>query len=90
MKRASSSIDAFGRIVIPKSARERFGFEPGTELEIDQSGDAVVLRPVAAEPAVQRKGLVLVLTARPKGSVEDRVALDRAARAEHLGLPGRR
>jgi AbrB family looped-hinge helix DNA binding protein len=30
-----TTIDAAGRIVVPKSLREQLGFLPGTELEID-------------------------------------------------------
>ncbi len=30
-----TTIDRFGRIVVPKSLRERFGLQPGTEIDID-------------------------------------------------------
>ena len=30
-----TTIDAAGRIVVPKSLRDQLGFSPGTELEVD-------------------------------------------------------
>lgn len=34
-----------GQVVVPKAARDRLGWQPGTELEVIESGDAVTLRP---------------------------------------------
>lgn len=42
-----STIDAGGRIVIPKSLRRRLGLEAGSEVEIIERDGAVELRPVA-------------------------------------------
>jgi AbrB family looped-hinge helix DNA binding protein len=39
------TIDAAGRVVIPKQVRARLGLEPGSELELDEVGDHVELRP---------------------------------------------
>lgn len=40
------TLDKFGRVVIPKSIRDRLGLRPGTTLELDQSSeDSIVLRP---------------------------------------------
>lgn len=33
-----------GQVIIPKQVRERHGWREGTELEVDDSGDAVILR----------------------------------------------
>jgi AbrB family looped-hinge helix DNA binding protein len=90
VRKASTSIDDFGRIVIPKSARERYGLTPGTRVDIDQSPDGIVLRPAEARPTVARKNGVLVFTGAAEGNIEDRIAADRAERARRVGLPGRR
>lgn len=43
-----SKLSTKGQIVIPKELRERHGWAPGTELMIEDRGDAVILR--AAKP----------------------------------------
>ena len=54
------TIDRAGRIVVPKSLRERFNLVAGTELEIEASGECLQLRKVGAEPALVRKKGILV------------------------------
>ena len=54
------TIDRAGRIVVPKSLRERFNLVAGTELEIEASGECLHLRKVGAEPALARKKGILV------------------------------
>lgn len=39
-----------GQVIIPKAVRDRHGWRPGTELEVEDRGDAVVLRPAALFP----------------------------------------
>jgi len=41
------SIDAAGRVVIPKAVRERLHLTPGRMLDLDVDDDGVVLRPVS-------------------------------------------
>lgn len=38
-------VDAKGRVVLPKSLRERLGLDPGTEVEIVEEDGAVTVRP---------------------------------------------
>ena len=54
------TIDGAGRIVVPKSLRDRFNLVAGTELEIEAGGDCLQLRRVDAEPALVRKKGILV------------------------------
>lgn len=39
-----------GQVIIPKAVRERHGWAPGTELEVEDQGDVVVLRPARLFP----------------------------------------
>lgn len=55
-----TTIDRTGRIVVPKSLRERFNLVAGTELEIEAGADRLQLRRVDAEPALVRKKGILV------------------------------
>jgi AbrB family looped-hinge helix DNA binding protein len=48
-----------GQLVIPKEIRERHGWTPGCRLEVEDRGDAVVIREaVAAPPATRLEDLV--------------------------------
>jgi AbrB family looped-hinge helix DNA binding protein len=38
-----TTIDSAGRIVVPKAVRDQLHLTPGSELEIDALGDAVVI-----------------------------------------------
>lgn len=44
-----TTIDRFGRIVVPKSLRERFGLQPGTEIDIDAHEREIVIKQAAGE-----------------------------------------
>lgn len=47
-------IDRAGRLVIPKDIRSRYGFEPGYDIEMDDTGTEVVLRRGASgEPVIR-------------------------------------
>jgi AbrB family looped-hinge helix DNA binding protein len=39
-----------GQVIIPKAVRERHGWQPGVELEVEDRGDVVVLRPANPFP----------------------------------------
>jgi AbrB family looped-hinge helix DNA binding protein len=55
-----TSVDRFGRVVIPKRLRERLMLEPGTKVRFEADGDAV--RIIAAETSggIERRGNRLV------------------------------
>ncbi len=48
------TIDRAGRIVVPKSLRERFNLVAGADLEMVAPGDCLELRRVDAEPGLAR------------------------------------
>ncbi len=39
-----------GQVIIPKDVRDRHGWKPGAELDVEDRGDAVVLRAARAFP----------------------------------------
>jgi AbrB family looped-hinge helix DNA binding protein len=57
---ATTRVDHFGRIVIPKPIRDDLGLDAGTELAVEKQGDAIMLRPNDCGPRLKRKGHVLV------------------------------
>ena len=47
-----------GQLILPKDVRDRHGWRPGTELEVEDAGTAVVLRPVERLPETRLEELV--------------------------------
>lgn len=55
-----TTIDAAGRLVVPKPLREQFHLAPGSEIEIEASGDGVMIRPADRAASMQDRDGVLV------------------------------
>jgi AbrB family looped-hinge helix DNA binding protein len=72
-----TTIDKAGRVVIPASLRERAGFTPGAELEIQADELGIRLERVSAKPRLVRVGRRLV--ARPTAPADTRPKVDVAA-----------
>ena len=81
-------VDKFGRIVIPKRIRTRFGLERCSVLEIAESEEGIVLRPQKAEPPVVETNGILVFTGTPTGDLEQALERHRDERIRSMGRPG--
>ncbi|MFW6163465.1 MAG: AbrB/MazE/SpoVT family DNA-binding domain-containing protein [Planctomycetota bacterium] len=81
---ATTRLDKFGRIVIPKPIRDALGLEPGTELDIAQENGAINIRPTVLSPQVKRKGHILVFTGKAEGDLLDAVRKQREERARKV------
>jgi AbrB family looped-hinge helix DNA binding protein len=55
-----TTIDAAGRLVVPKTLREQFHLAPGSEIEIEPAGDGVIIRSADRNPALLDRSGVLV------------------------------
>lgn len=53
-------IDGAGRVVLPKSLRDRLGLQAGSEFEVIEEENRIVLKPVEKEPKLVSKNGVLV------------------------------
>ncbi len=61
-------IDKSGRIVLPKPVRERLRLRAGSDLELEERPEGVILRPVEQQPSmVQKKGIWVHLGKTPRG-----------------------
>ena len=76
-----TSIDAAGRLVIPKEIRREAGLRPGTPLEIRWEGGRIEIEPAPLPVKLVRRGRLLV--AEPRGEVPplDRAAVERTQAA---------
>jgi len=50
------SADRYGRIVIPKEVLDRLNITAGTKFDVEETEDAVLLRPVRKEAKLIEKG----------------------------------
>ena len=66
-----TSIDKFGRVLVPKELRDGMGLAPGALLELERSGDSLVITPAAQSPLLLREGGVLVFTGEFLGHASD-------------------
>jgi AbrB family looped-hinge helix DNA binding protein len=55
-------IDRDGRVILPKSVRDRLGLTAGRELEIQETPEGVLLRSSDRKPSLVKKGSFLVHT----------------------------
>lgn len=66
-----TTIDRFGRIVIPQKNRNDFNLKAGTQISIEASEQAIILKPIHAEPNLILKEGVLVFSGSPTGNIEE-------------------
>jgi AbrB family looped-hinge helix DNA binding protein len=55
-------IDKAGRVVLPKPVRDRLGLQAGSDLEMQETADGLVLKPAGRRQSLVRKGRFLVHT----------------------------
>ncbi|MGE5325573.1 MAG: AbrB/MazE/SpoVT family DNA-binding domain-containing protein [Deltaproteobacteria bacterium] len=79
-----TSIDKFGRILIPKDLRDDLGLTEGTTLSLQVSENQVILTPKPAGSPLVRKGHILVFTGKPEGHLRDAVKQDRKRRSDRF------
>ena len=80
-----TTLDKFGRIVIPKRVRDDLGLKPGAVLQIEQADQRILMEPVNEEPHVVVKNGVLVFSGAATG---DLVGAIQAHRQERLSEAG--
>ena len=79
-------MDKFGRMLLPKDVRLRFGLHAGDVLDAMEQGDTLVLQPAVRQDAVKEKRGVLVFTGRAHGDIERAVDAYRNERLEQAAV----
>jgi AbrB family looped-hinge helix DNA binding protein len=77
-------LDRFGRVIIPKKARDKLGLEPGTVLEVQQQGGDVLLKPLQQEPRLLEKNGVLVFRGKALQDLAESVQSHRRERLKRV------
>jgi AbrB family looped-hinge helix DNA binding protein len=55
-------IDKAGRVILPKPVRDRLGLRAGSNLEIQETPEGVMLKPISRKPSLVKKGSFWVHT----------------------------
>jgi len=87
IRRMEVTIDGAGRIVVPKAVRDRLGLHKDSKLELEETSEGVVLRPLEPDSGLIRRNGRLVFTGRPVGNINwDRLVQDdREKRVRKIG-----
>jgi len=81
----TTTLDRFGRIVLPKKLRDDYNLEPGSQILIEESDHKIILKPIHGEPNLRLKEGVLVFTGVPLGDLNKAVTKHRAERLRSFG-----
>jgi AbrB family looped-hinge helix DNA binding protein len=79
-----TTIDRFGRVVVPKELRDRFGFQPGTEIEINEQDSEIVIRQADQASPLQDEDGVLVFAGKAVGDIVGSIRAQREKRLQKL------
>ncbi len=79
----TSRLSSKGQVIIPKPIRDAQGLEPGMDLEFEDHGDHIVIRPIAEAPPTTVDDVLGILPwhGRPKTLEEMDEGIARGARA---------
>jgi AbrB family looped-hinge helix DNA binding protein len=72
-----TTLDRFGRIVIPKQVRDDLGLSPGSVLKLEERDEEIVLKPVVERSPLRFKDEILVFTGQVEGDLETALRRDR-------------
>jgi len=79
-----TTLDRFGRIVIPKEIRDDFNLKPGSQIRIEESDQVIILKPMQGESNLHWKDGVLVFSGTPLGDLAKELEKHREDRAKNL------
>jgi AbrB family looped-hinge helix DNA binding protein len=85
-----TTLDKFGRVVIPKRVRDDLGLKPGAVLQIEQADQRILMEPVHEGPHVVVKNGVSVFSGTATGDIVGATQGNRQARLEKIGSGARK
>jgi AbrB family looped-hinge helix DNA binding protein len=79
-------MDKAGRVILPKPVRDRLGLHEGSDLEVEETPEGVMLKPVEVRPSMVKKQGLWVHTGKvpPGFDVVQAVRDDREDRIRKL------
>ena len=79
-----TTLDRFGRVLIPKKVRAELGLSAGDALEIESRDDGIVIKPLQDEPQLVDKEGVLVFSGASTGDIVEAIRKHREERLDKL------
>ncbi len=79
-----TTVDRFGRIVIPKKIRDDFNLKAGAAIRLEETEQTIILRPVQGESNLRVKDGVLVFSGTPLEDLGDALAKHRQERIKSI------
>ena len=80
-----TKVDRFGRIVVPKEIRDRHGLVPGSQVEIEDTAETILLRVLSGLPGLVEKEGILIFSGQAMGELDSAI---RSHREERLRKGG--
>ena len=75
-----TTLDRFGRVVIPKEIRDKLGLKPGADIDIGENGSEVFVRPLEDETPLKMEDGVLVYAGMGTADLRDAIRKHREER----------
>lgn len=82
----NTTLDRFGRIVIPKQMRDGLGLQPGITLRIEEREDEIRLKPLREGSPTHEKDGILVFSGEAAGDLVGAVGASRESRLARVGM----
>jgi len=79
-----TTIDKFGRVIIPKKFRSQLGINFETTLNISEDGEKIIIELIQDEAPIVNKNGILVFTGKLENNSEVSVEQDRDQRMRKL------
>ena len=80
-----TTIDRFGRVVVPKEMRVRLGIEADSGIEIDVQDNGIFIRPAVERSPLQLEEGVLVFAGSAAGDLAASIKAEREKRITKIG-----
>jgi AbrB family looped-hinge helix DNA binding protein len=82
------TIDKFGRVVIPKKLRDHLGVGLSLKVEVKETADGILLKPVQRESGLMMKdGILMLRDAGTNIDWEKQIEEEREERMQHILSP---
>jgi len=83
-----TTLDRYGRIIIPKKLREHLGITNRTNLNITEQGKRIIIEPIHNEDVLVNKEGILVYTGNISEEINDLLKSNRNIRNRKLYIEG--
>jgi AbrB family looped-hinge helix DNA binding protein len=81
-----TTIDRFGRLVLPKQIRDRIGLKPGSEIIIEELGSEIIIRHSEQKTPLQYEDGILIFAGTVVGDLTESIRKHREERLSKFAI----